>query len=204
MRVLLAPIVACVLIASSTTVAQSRLSGRTSRRLAPEAQPARVLEPQPAIPDVGLLTAQGHAVRLRDVLSADRVVFVNFIFTSCTTICPVMSAAFSQFLAALGSEADHVRLVSITINPGTDTPEVLDSSAKRYHARASWMFLTGTAADVEAVERAFGAYRGDPVNHEPVTYVRRAGRAEWEALDGFSSVDRLFGALQVGSTGSRF
>lgn len=204
MRTASTAIVACVLLASSTLLAQSGMAGRVARRPVPNASPARPLAPQPAIPDVRLIDAEGHSVALREVLSGDRAVFVNFIFTSCTTICPLMSAGFSQFQASLGAERDHVRLVSISINPDTDTPEVLSAYAKRYHAGPSWVFLTGKSADVEAIERAFGAYRGDPVNHEPVTYVRRRAQAPWEALDGFSSVDRLMRALQPAALGSRF
>lgn len=206
MRTPSAPVVAvALLIASSTLLGQSRgMPGRVARPAAPDAHPARLLVPQPVIHDVKLVDADGHATNLRDVLSGDRAVFVNFIFTSCTTICPLMSAGFSQFQASLGAERDHVRLVSISINPDTDTPEVLSAYAKRYHAGPSWVFLTGKSADVEAIERAFGAYRGDPVNHEPVTYVRRRAQAPWEALDGFSSVDRLMRALQPAALGSRF
>lgn len=206
MRTVSAPIVACaLLLASSTLLAQTRgLADRVARRPAPDARPARLVAPQPVIPDIRLVDAEGRPVSLRDVLAGDRAVFVNFIFTSCTTICPLMSAGFSQFQASLGAERDHVRLVSISINPDTDTPEILNTYAKRYHAGPSWVFLTGTAEAVESAQRAFGAYRGDPGNHEPVTYVRRRAQEPWEALDGFSSVERLFLALRPASAGSRF
>ena len=72
--------------------------------------------------------------RCREAIGSDKPVLVNFIFTTCTTICPVMSAGMSQFLANLGAEQDRVRVVTISIDPETDTADVLRAYAARYHA----------------------------------------------------------------------
>jgi protein SCO1 len=118
-------------------------------------------------------------------------VLLNFIFTSCTTICPVMSAGLSQYLSNLGAEQDQVRVVSISIDPENDTVEALRAYATRYHAPQSWRFLTGTPQAIEAVQRAFGTYRGGRFNHAPGTYVRAGVDAQWIALDGFASAEML-------------
>ena len=54
---------------------------------------------------------------MSDLQGASGPVAVNFIFTTCTTICPVMTATFAQLGRELGLEADRIRLVSITIDP---------------------------------------------------------------------------------------
>src|SRR5262245_15287470 len=77
------------------------------------------------LPDGTLVNQDGTRVRLREVLSADKPVLLNFFFTSCTTICPVLSAGFSSVLKTLGEEARDVHVVSIAIDPDHDTPEVL-------------------------------------------------------------------------------
>jgi protein SCO1 len=154
----------------------------------------RVLEPQPEIPDLAFSDQAGRRTTLREALSADKPVLVNFIFTTCTTICPVMSAGMSQFMANLGAEQESVRVVSISIDPEVDTVDSLRAYAERYRAPASWRFLTGTPAAVEAAQRAFGSYRGGKYNHAPGTFVRPAKDAPWIALDGFSSAETLLHA----------
>jgi protein SCO1 len=154
----------------------------------------RLMDPQPDLPDVAFVDQGGRATTLREALASDKPVLLNFIFTSCTTICPVMSAGMSQFLANLGAEQDQVRVVSISIDPELDTVDSLRAYAARYHAPSSWTFLTGKAAAVEAAQRAFGSYRGGKNNHAPGTFVRSAKAAPWIALDGFSSAETLLHA----------
>jgi protein SCO1/2 len=134
---------------------------------------------------------RGEATTLREAVGSDKPVLVNFIFTTCTTICPVMSAGMSQFLTNLGAAHDGVRVISISIDPELDTVGALAAYAERYHAPASWRLLTGTAAAVEAAQRAFGSYRGGKNSHAPGTFVRASAEAPWIALDGFSSAETL-------------
>ena len=131
------------------------------------------------IPDVKLVDADGAAVPLRSELAdQDRPVILNFIFTSCTAICPVMSATFSQVQAALGPEREAVRMVSISIDPEQDTPAALKAYAGKFGARPQWQMLTGSLDDSIAVQRAFDVYRGDKMNHQPATFLRAgAGQA---------------------------
>jgi cytochrome oxidase Cu insertion factor (SCO1/SenC/PrrC family) len=91
-----------------------------------------------------------------------------------------------------------VRLVSISIDPETDSVETLRAYAARHRAGASWRFLTGTPATTEAAQRAFGAYRGDRNNHAPATYLRRTRDSPWEVLDGLASAGTLLGAYRRG------
>jgi protein SCO1/2 len=163
---------------------------------APKDSGARLMAPQPSIPDIALVDQSGQATTLSEAIGSDKPVLVNFIFTTCTTICPVMSAGMSQFLANLGEERDQVRLVSISIDPEADTPDKLRAYAARYHASPSWRFLTGTPAAVEAAQRAFGSYRGGKNNHAPGTFVRSGVTAPWIALDGFSSAEALMQAFR--------
>ncbi len=75
----------------------------------------------------------------------------------------------------LGSEADRIRLVSITIDPEHDTPAVLAEYAERFGAPRGWSFLTGSPEDVERVLRAFDAWSGSKSSHRPITLLRRRG-----------------------------
>lgn len=70
----------------------------------------------------------------------------DFIFTSCPGVCPVLSKRMQEFSATVPSA--EVNLVSVSVDPETDTPEVLNDYAKKHEAGDSWYFLTGTRDDV--------------------------------------------------------
>jgi protein SCO1 len=144
-----------------------------------------------ALPDVTLVDQTGRPVKLNELVGERRPVALNFIFTTCTTICPVMTATFSQMRRELGPDAERVRLVSISIDPEHDTSTVLARYAERFKARGDWSFLTGSREDVERVERAFDAYAGSKVNHRPLTFLRRPGGREWVRLEGLGSGSAL-------------
>src|SRR5512145_522622 len=140
------------------------------------------------IPDVGLVDAGGVNISLREVLSGDEPVMLNFIFTSCTAICPVMSATFRQVQEQLGEERSKVRMVSISIDPENDTPDRLKEYSARFGAGPQWRMLTGSVADSIAVQRAFGTFRGDKMNHAPATFLHMGDPGQpWVRLDGLAS-----------------
>lgn len=151
----------------------------------------RSLRAYTAIPDVVLTDAEAQPVRLRELLTADDPVMLNFIFTTCTTICPVMTKVFADVRTRLGDEAKNLRLVSISIDPENDTPAQLKAYAHKFEAGARWKFLTGRVQDVAAVQRAFETYDSDKMNHAPLTLLRAAPGKPWVRIDGFASPDDL-------------
>ncbi len=138
-------------------------------------------------PDVKLVDANGAEVSLHDSLDGSGPVMLNFIFTTCTTVCPVMSATFSKVQSRLGP----VRMVSISIDPEHDTPSRLKEYSKRFEAGPQWSLLTGSIENSIAVQRAFDIYRGDKMNHEPVTFLRKGADQPWLRINGFISADDL-------------
>ena len=140
------------------------------------------------LPDVALLDHLGLQHSLATVLSDDVPIALNFIFTTCTTICPVMTATFAQARSLLGDSADRINMVSISIDPEYDRPEVLRAYAARFSAsEENWTFLTGDSADIINVLTSFDVYAGSKMNHQPVTMLRRAGETSWIRIDGLAS-----------------
>lgn len=144
-----------------------------------------------AVPELKLLDMSGRAVSLRDELNDGRPVVMNFIFTTCAAICPLMSQVFSGFQDRLDGERDKVHLVSISIDPEQDTPARLVEYAKKFHAGPEWSHYTGSLAASVAAQRAFGVYRGDKMSHTPVTLIRAAPGKSWVRIDGFVTPDEL-------------
>src|SRR5215472_506696 len=78
-------------------------------------------------PDVTLVDQAGKRVRLADELAAGDPVLLQFVFTTCSTICPVLSGTF----AAVQETLPRARLLSISIDPEVDTPARLAEYARR-------------------------------------------------------------------------
>jgi protein SCO1/2 len=140
-----------------------------------------------AIPDVELIDQSGTSVSLRAVLDADQPIALNFIFTTCTTICPVMTATFAQMRRELGSSGDQLRLVSISIDPEYDRPDKLKAYSEQFRAGEGWDFLTGDSADIVQVLKSFDSYAGSKMNHQPVTLLKSPDSESWTRLDGLAS-----------------
>jgi protein SCO1/2 len=144
-----------------------------------------------AVPDLALVRQDGSKAAFPAELDDGRPVMLNFIYTSCTAICPVTAQVFRQVQDKLGGDSQKVHMVSISIDPEYDTPKRLADFARKYGAGQQWTFYSGTAAASVAVQKAFEAYRGDKMNHTAVTYLRPAPGKPWLRLDGMVAPDDL-------------
>ena len=140
-----------------------------------------------SVPDVQLVDQSGARVDLQALLDMDEPLALNFIFTTCTTICPVMTATFAQMRRELGESGDDLRLVSISIDPEYDRPEQLRAYAEQFRAGAGWEFLTGDSEDIVRVLKSFDSYAGSKMNHQPITLLKSPGSASWTRIDGLAS-----------------
>ena len=126
-----------------------------SLKLAP---PANAVSMRQLVPDFELTDQQGRLTRLSDFRG--KTVVVNFIYTRCPMpdVCPRLSAGFAflqkKLAARIGSE---LILLSITLDPVYDTPQVLSDYAAKWHAdKMAWRLLTGSKALVHQIAEQFG------------------------------------------------
>ena len=148
------------------------------------------------VPPIQLVRDDGQTVLLPDELNDGRPVVLTFIFTTCTAICPVISHTLAQLQDKLGADRDRVRLVSISIDPEQDTPARLAAYAKKYGAGPEWRHYTGTLAASLAAQKAFDVYRGNKMDHRPVTLLRAAPGTPWVRLEGFVTADKLLAEIR--------
>jgi protein SCO1/2 len=148
------------------------------------------------VPQVELVRADGKAVRLADEIDDGRAVVLDFVYTTCTSVCPLSSQVFESLQDQLGVERERVHLVSISIDPEQDTPERLLEYARHFEAGPRWQFYTGTVNASLAVQRAFRAYLGDKMSHPPVTLVRAGPGRPWTRFDGFATVAQILDELR--------
>lgn len=143
------------------------------------------------LPKVQLIRQDGKKVQFQDELSDGRAVVLSFIYTTCTAICPMTSQTIFKLQGKLGGDLDKVHLVSVSIDPEQDTPEKLAKYADKYRASKFWDHYTGTEEASIKVQKAMDAYRGDKMNHAPVTFIWSGKGNTWVRIDGFASADDL-------------
>ncbi len=145
------------------------------------------------IPAISLVDQYGRPVKLDELLAEDRPTLVQFIFTSCTTICPVMGAVFGGAQTEIAAQAPNYRMVSISIDPEYDTPDRLRDFAAKQNANPDWVLLTGSKESVMKATKAFDAlYQGDnKMYHQPYTFIRWRTDDKWVRIRGLMSITDL-------------
>lgn len=139
------------------------------------------------VPDVEVQTQDGATRRFYRDLVQGRVVAINFIFTSCTTICPTMGATFARVQKMLAARGSKVELLSVSIDPAVDTPARLTSWSQRLGARPGWTLVTGNRTDINQILKSFGLFTADPAAHTPVVLVANEPEGRWERVDGLAT-----------------
>jgi protein SCO1/2 len=143
------------------------------------------------LPDTALVRSDGAEIRFPKEIDDGRPVVLNFIYTSCTAVCPILSHSLAEFQRKLGAERGKVQLVSISIDPEEDTPERLATYAERFGARGDWRFYTGSLHSSVSLQKAFHAYFGNKMHHRPMTFMRLAPGKPWVRLEGFATPEDL-------------
>jgi protein SCO1/2 len=120
-------------------------------------------------------------------LVKDRVVAINFVFTTCTAICPSLTATFRRVQQEAAARRLKVQLISISVDPTTDTPERLKDFAAKFKAEPGWTFVTGEKTRIDSVLQALGAAVNNRNDHTPMILIGNAASNYWTRAYGLSS-----------------
>jgi protein SCO1 len=150
-------------------------------------RPEGAREARPSIPDVSLINQNGEPVRFYRDLVQGKVVAVNFVFTTCTTICPLAGANFGklQELTA-GRLGKDFFLISVSVDPVVDTPQRLRAWAAQFNAGPGWTLLTGSKREVDRLLKAMNAYASDKQVHGPIVWIGNDRTGEWTRADALA------------------
>jgi len=144
------------------------------------------------IPDIEVLDQNGRKLHFYTDLVKDQTVVINFIFTTCTTICPPLGATFARVQKELGDKAGRdVRFISISVDPATDTPERLKAWGAKFHAGDGWTFVTGNKPQVDELLRALGASFARREDHSPTVLIGNDAHGNWTRTYGLAHTSRL-------------
>jgi len=143
--------------------------------------------------DTPLVDQDGRKVRLKTDVMAGKVVVVDFIYTTCTTICPIFTATMASVQEKLADVLGRdVQMITMTVDPLRDTPRRLKEYGGKHRVQANgWSFLTGARADVDSVNKAFGTYTANIDDHPPMVMVGDTASGQWTRFFGFPSAGDL-------------
>ena len=109
--------------------------------------------------DRQLLNQDGTQVGFVSDVIGDNIVVMDFIYTTCTTICPVLTAVMGQVQERVGDGlGEDVALVSVTVDPTRDNPQRLKAYAVSHGANPGWSWITGPKSAVDDVLTGLGAF----------------------------------------------
>jgi protein SCO1 len=163
---------------------------RYTRAKAPEPSPAT---PDPGavssfrIPDVSVQDQNGKPLKFYSDLVKGRVVAVNFVFTTCTAICPSLTATFRRVQQQLQQSSVNAQLISISVDPTVDTPERLHAFAEKFKAENGWTFVTGSSSDIDSILKEFGVAVANKNEHTPMILIGNDEVGYWTRTYGLSS-----------------
>ena len=144
------------------------------------------------IPDVTVLDQDGTPKRFYTDLVKDKVVAVNFVFTTCTTICPPMGANFAKLQKLLGERAGRdVHLISVSVDPATDTPERMKAWGQKFGAAPGWTLVTGDREEITRLLKSLGVYTASIADHSPLVLLGNDARHQWTRAYGLAAPAKL-------------
>jgi len=148
--------------------------------------------PKMNIPDIEVLDQNGRKIHFYTDLVKGQTVVINFIFTTCTTICPPLGATFARVQKELGDKVGRdVRFISISVDPATDTPERLKAWGAKFHAGDGWTFVTGNKPQVDELLRVLGASSARREDHSPTVLIGNDAQGTWTRTYGLANTGQL-------------
>ncbi len=148
--------------------------------------------------DVVLLDQNGKQRRLYSDLLQGKIVIINSFFATCKDSCPVMARNLARIQESLGDRMGRdVFLLSITVDPETDTPERLRAYAQQMKAKPGWFFLTGTKENVNFALGKLGLYTEEKQSHLTMFIIGNEPTGLWKKTQGTALVDDLIHIVQT-------
>ena len=154
------------------------------------------------LPNAILQSQDGKSYRFYDDLVKDKIVAINFFYTECRNVCPLTTQNLAEAQRLLGDRVGRdIFIYSITLQPETDTPEVIKEYVEVYDVQPGWLFLRGSRADTDMLRRKFGlassdpAIDADPNQHIGNIWFSNDATDRWAASTPFASPEEIVETL---------
>jgi cytochrome oxidase Cu insertion factor (SCO1/SenC/PrrC family) len=133
-------------------------------------------------PNIVLTNQDDKKVRLYDDVIKGKIVVIQFMFSNCERLCPMVTPNLVKVQKELEKQSPgKVNIVSISVDPDHDTPAVLKAYAKKFHVQPGWQFLTGRRQDIDWLRRELGLYypEDQQFEHMNMLTVGREATGQW-------------------------
>ena len=167
---------------------RSVLSGLTTALslnwVAASAHDVGPIKPPIEVPNVTVISSDGLRAPLHDLLRG-KVTAIQLMFSKCKSICPIEAITLARVQEALGDHpAEDIQLLSLSIDPATDTADVLRAWLDRFGARHGWTAVSPEDADLARVRAFFDRPSAlGEIHSTAVSLVDRRGFVVWRTLD---------------------
>lgn len=149
------------------------------------------------VPDVDVVDQNGRKLKFYRDLVEGRTVAINFVFTTCRTICPMLTATFSAVQNALGDRLGRdLFLISISLDPENDSAFELNAYAQNFGAKPGWTFVTGEPANITRLLKALNANAADKDDHTAIALIGNGTDNTWQRAYGLDSSQMIAATLQ--------
>jgi protein SCO1 len=144
------------------------------------------------LPNLPVLDQDGTQFNFYDDLIAGKNVVINFIFTTCTDICPLTTARMAVVHEKLGDAVGRdVFMYSISIDPENDRPEQLKNYADAFRVGKGWKLLTGKPEDIAAIRYKLGERSRVLKEHRHEMLIGNADKGSWSKDSAFGDIERV-------------
>ena len=196
----LSTVILLIGVVSFSVKAQDQPPGQKPKPL----EPSSLQQPEPAasarvrspaekyFSDVELINQDGQKMRFYSDVLKDKVVVINTFFTTCTGVCPPINRTLERMQEALGDRlGKDAFLVSMSVDPESDTPSKLKEYSRRFHARPGWIFLTGKKENVDWALYKLGQYVETKDGHTNIIIIGNEAKGLWKKAFGLAKADEL-------------
>jgi cytochrome oxidase Cu insertion factor (SCO1/SenC/PrrC family) len=133
--------------------------------------------------DLPVVTQDGNELRFFTDVLKDRIVLLSLFYTNCTGMCPLNNAKLAEVQDLLGSDSGRsIFLVSLSVDPENDTPEVLKDYAAKFNAKEGWLFLTGDKDNIKDITYRLGQTSPQIETHNPLFMIGNVPIERWSKV----------------------
>ena len=130
--------------------------------------------------DLRVTSNEGRELRFYTDILRDKTVLISFYYLDCGTVCPLQNKVLAELQNLLGERLGRdILVLSISVDPARDTPELVKAYARAWNARAGRLFLTGSKLNVDWINYKLGYYTEDPPTHKATYLLGNVKSGHW-------------------------
>ncbi len=130
--------------------------------------------------DLRVKTNEDRELRFYSDLLKDKTILISFYYLDCGTVCPLQNKVLAELQNLLGERlGKDILVLSISVDPARDTPELVKAYARAWNAKPGRLFLTGSKINVDWINYKLGYYTEEPPTHKTTYLLGNVKSGHW-------------------------